>query len=72
MSDTQVCVGTITSFFFLEIIFKILRLIKFAEDPEFTKVLYFTPSHLDHFFSNSITFGPCVNIVFSFALLKIF
>ena len=29
--------------------------IKFAEDPEFTKVLYFTPSHLDHFFSINVS-----------------
>ena len=26
------------------------------DPPEFTKTLYFTPSHLDHFDSNSLTF----------------
>ena len=51
-------VGTIISFFFGSIIFKIEILSKLAEDPELTKVLYLTPSHFDHSFSNSTTFGP--------------
>ena len=29
---------------------------KLAEEPELTKTLYFTPSHFDHFFSNSKNF----------------
>ena len=34
---------------------------KFAEEPEFTNTLYFTPSHCDHFFSKSATFLDWVN-----------
>ena len=60
ISETQVKVGTIISFFFLYKFLSINILIKLAEDPEFTKVLYFTPNHLDHFFSNSKTFFDCV------------
>ena len=37
-------------------------LIKFADEPEFTKVEYFTPSQFDHFFSNSLTFFDWVKI----------
>jgi hypothetical protein len=52
MSETHVSDGTIISFFFLFLFkaFKIEIVIKLAEEPEFTKVEYFTPSHLDHFF----------------------
>ena len=52
MSETHVRVGTIISFFFLFlfIAFKIEMDIKLEDDPELTKVEYFTPSHLDHFF----------------------
>ena len=39
---------------------------KFAEDPELTKTLYFTPNHLDHSFSNFITFSDWVNFFFLF------
>ena len=62
ISDTQVNAGTITS----PLPFKILRILidsKLAEDPELTKTLYFTPSHLDQFFSNLITFFDCVKIL---------
>ena len=41
--------------FFKDKLFNINILNKLAEDPELTKTLNFTPSHLDHFFSNSIT-----------------
>ena len=33
-----------------------------AAVPELTKTLCFTPNHLDHFSSNSTTFGPFVNL----------
>ena len=54
ISDGQVKGGTITSPFFFKF-FKAAKEIKFAADPELTKTEYFTPSHLDHFFSNSYT-----------------
>ena len=63
ISDTQVNDGTIISPFpynnFNAAIVK-----KFAEDPELTKTVYLTPSHLDHFFSNSLTCLDCVKIIF--------
>ena len=54
ISETQVKLGTII-FFFFDKIFKIFIDKIFAELPEFTKTLYFTPSHLDHSFSNFFT-----------------
>ena len=65
MSETHVNVGTIISFFFLFLLmaFKIEIDIKLADDPEFTKVEYFTPSHLYHVCSNSYTFFDWVKIV---------
>ena len=45
--------------FFLMIYLSLLESIfeiKLADDPEFTKVEYFTPSHLDHFFQTQILF----------------
>ena len=73
ISETHVKVGTIISFFFLLLLiaFNIDIEIKFAEDPELTNVEYFTPNHLDHFFSNSSTFLFCVKIIF-FLLIKFF
>ena len=52
ISETQVNVGTIISFLFLFLlrVFKSKIVKKFADEPEFTKTEYFTPSHLDHFF----------------------
>ena len=44
--------------------------IKFAEDPELTNVEYLTPSHWDHFFSNTSTFFDWVKTIFFFC--KIF
>ena len=44
-------------------IFKASSVNKFAEDPELTKTLYLTPSHFDHFSSNSLTFVDCVKIM---------
>ena len=66
ISDTQVKVGTIISFFFgfLLIIFKAEIVIKFADDPELTNTEYFVPNQLDHFFSNSFTFFDCVKVIF--------
>ena len=58
ISEIHVKVGTIISFLYL-CLFKTLSIeieIKFAVEPELTKVEYLTPSHLDHFFSNSPTF----------------
>ena len=55
ISETHVRVGTITSPGPFKI-FKIFMVKKFADDPELTKTLYFTPSHLDHLLSNSLTF----------------
>ena len=60
ISETHVSVGTMISFL-LELLFKIFKILKdmkFAEEPEFTKVEYFTPNHLDQFFSN---FATCVD-----------
>src|SRR3989338_5034501 len=37
-----------------------------ADLPEFTKPLYLTPSHFDHFSSNSRTFFDCVRMGISF------
>jgi len=56
-SETHVSVGTIISFLekFLFKICKIFILIKFADDPELTNIEYFTPNHLDHFFSKFST-----------------
>jgi len=67
-SETHVSVGTIISFLlgFLFKIFKILIVIKFADDPEFTKVEYFTPSHFDQDFSNFSTCDDWVKIIFFF------
>jgi hypothetical protein len=58
ISETHVKAGTIISFLFLFLFnaFNAEIVIKFAEDPEFTKTEYFVPTHLDHFFSNSFTF----------------
>ena len=66
ISDTQVNDGTIISFFLLSLfkIFKAAIVIKFAEEPEFTKTECLTPSHLDHLFSNSLTLFDCVNTIF--------
>ena len=55
-------------FFFIALINEIV--IKFAEEPELTNVEYFTPSHLDHFSSNSFTLLDCVRI--GFDRLRIF
>ena len=58
MSEIQVKEGTIISFFLL-LGFKAANAAtdrKLAEEPELTKTLYFTPNHLDHSFSNFITF----------------
>ena len=44
--------------------FKADKVKKLADDPEFTKILYFTPSHLDHLFSKRSTFFDCVKILF--------
>ena len=55
ISEIQVKAGTITSPFLYNS-FSAAKVIKFAEEPEFTKTLYLTPNHLDHFFSNSNTF----------------
>ena len=65
ISETQVSVGTIISPLPFKI-FKAKMDSKFAEDPEFTKTLYLTPSHSDHFFSNSFTFVDCVKIFLLF------
>ena len=56
MSEIQVKVGTIIS---PEptISLKMAKVIKFAEAPELTKTLYFTPSQLDHSDSNFSTFS---------------
>ena len=57
ISETQVNGGTIISFLFL-FLFKYLRIeidMKLAEEPEFTKVEYFS-SHFDQRFSNSLLF----------------
>ena len=35
---------------------------RIAEEPEFTNTEPFTPSHFDHFFSNSIVSGPFVSL----------
>ena len=56
ISEIQVNVGTIISPPDPLSSFNASTVRKFAEDPEFTKTLYFTPSHLDHFLSNSFTF----------------
>ena len=58
MSDTHVKDGNIISFFFLFLysIFSIDIVKRFAEEPEFTNTLYFTPSHLDHSVSNFLTY----------------
>ena len=58
MSETQVSDGTMISFLFLFLLIAFSNKIdiKLAEEPELTKVEYLTPSHLDHFFSNSATF----------------
>ena len=37
---------------------------RFADDPEFTKTLYLTPSHLDQVFSNCFTLLDCVKMIF--------
>ena len=67
ISEDQVRDGTIISFFwFLFNIFKIDIEIRLAEEPELTKVLYLTPSHLDHFFSKSKTLVPWVSKIFFF------
>ena len=60
-SDDHVRLGKIISFFFVNS-FKLFIVIKFAEDPELTNTEYFTPSHFDHLFSNSLTFLFCVRI----------
>ena len=68
ISETHVRVGTIISFFFL-FLFKDLnidRVIKLADDPEFTKTENLVPSHLDHLLSNSLTFEACVKTIFFF------
>ena len=58
ISEIQVNDGTIISFllslFFIAEIAATDK--KFADDPEFTKTLYFVPSHLDQASSNFFTF----------------
>ena len=49
MSDIQVKLGTMISPLTFNI-FKHNKDKKFAEEPELTKTLYFTPNHLDQFF----------------------
>ena len=67
-SEFQAKGGVIISLFLLfpKYIFRALIVIKFALEPEFTKILYFVPSHLDHFFSNSKTFLEAVSLGFFF------
>ena len=58
ISEIHVNDGTIISPLVLSFlkIFSARILNKLAEDPELTNILYFTPSHLLHFFSNSKIF----------------
>ena len=62
ISEDQVSGGTIISPPLGYIIFNKLIDNKFAEDPELTKTLYFTPSQLDQASSNCFTFGPFVSL----------
>ena len=58
MSDTHVKRGNynfILSLFLFKYFSAEIEM-KLADEPEFTYVEYLTPNHLDHFFSNSITF----------------
>jgi hypothetical protein len=67
ISEIQVRVGTITS----PVPYKIFianRVSKFAEDPEFTKILCLTPNHCDHLYSKCLTFSDWVNIFFYYFL----
>ena len=59
ISETQVNVGSIISPFWYNI-FNTDIVKRFADEPEFTNTLYLTPSHLDHLFSNSLTYFDCV------------
>ena len=52
ISDDHVKAGTIISPPLSKISLRTEIESKFAEEPEFTKILYFTPNHLDHFFQN--------------------
>ena len=70
-SETQVKAGTIISPF-LYFVFRYESEIIFADVPELTKTLYFTPSHFDHFFSNSNTFFPLVSLGLVFKKLITF
>ena len=70
MSELQVNGGTIISPPLGYFSFNKAKHSKFADDPLFIKTLYFTPSHFDHKYSNSLTFGPEVNLG-SFSLSKL-
>jgi hypothetical protein len=61
-SDDQVKEGNKTSPPLGFRVFNINIDIKFADDPELTKTLYLTPNHLDHFFSNKLTYLDCVSM----------
>ena len=64
-SETQVRLGKTISFFLYKI-FRIEIVNRFADDPELTNTLYLIPSHLDHLFSNSLTYLDWVSIIFCF------
>ena len=61
MSETQVMGGTITSPS-PAVSRRAARVMRFAEEPEFTSTLYSTPSHRDHSSSNARTCTDCVKI----------
>ena len=56
ISELHVNGGTITSPPLGNFSLSKLNDSRFADDPELTNTLYLTPNHLDHFFSNNLTF----------------